>query len=261
MVYTSPYDDGRDGNQAGVTDNTYKGMEADAAYCQIYDESYRSGDVTTAEKNYKNLANVTNWTEKNNYHEIYGMDQLYRLNGQAVSVGNRGEYSSERVYIYSSNPRVYTPFTPFYIGRNWFSSTYERAIDADGNIAGVPKTKDSRFAGVSDYSNGREHYAVSGSQARLLKPVIRHWSEAADPDKTTKIQDQKKFDQFYQELETPFTISMFAENQSVMKNIQKGAIYSKDNKGGLTKLDDKDHLIPLSESGRKKRTAELYRTI
>ena len=73
--------------------------------------------------------------------------------------------------------------------------------------------------------------------------MIRHWSEAADPDKTTKIQDQKKFDQFYQELETPFTISMFAENQSVMKNIQNGAIYSRDNKGGLTKLDDKDHLI------------------
>ena len=36
---------------------------------------------------------------------------------------------------------------------------------------------------------------------------------------------------------------MFAENQSVMKNIQKGAIYSRDNKDGLTKLDDKDHLI------------------
>lgn len=251
MVYTSPYDDGRDGNQTGVTDATYNGMEADAAYCQIYDESYRSGDVTTAERKYSNLKDdVTNWTENNNYHEIYGMDQLYRLNKQ-VPVGNSGEYSSECVYIYSSNPRVYTPFTPFYIGRNWFSSTYERAIDADGNIAGVPKTKDSRFAGVSDYSNGREHYAVSGSQARLLKPVIRHWSEAADPDKTTKIQDQKKFDQFYQELETPFTISMFAENQSVMKNIQKGAIYSRDNKGGLTKLDDKDHLIHYQNPERK----------
>ena len=53
---------------------------------------------------------------------------------------------------------------------------------------------------------------------------LRHWSEVADG--TIPIQNQTKFDEFYQELETPFTISLFAENQSVMNNLKLGYRYS-----------------------------------
>ena len=120
MVYTSPYDDGKDGNQNGVTEDSYKGMEADASYCQIYDDSYRSGDVSDKDHN---VAGVTDWKEKNNYQQIYGMDKLYRLADQPApstspligQIGNSWDDGRNQQSISTSNPRVYAPFTPFYI--------------------------------------------------------------------------------------------------------------------------------------------------
>ena len=133
----------------------------------------------------------------------------------------------------AGNPRVYAPFTPYYLGRNWFSSTYER-IHEDGKMAeGNPKPLASRLQRVTNFKDGTEHYAVSGSQARLLKPVVRHWSETAY-ETGEKLQDQKKIDEFYQELEKPFTISMIAENQMVMKNIVSGTSYSIDKSGNYS---------------------------
>lgn len=101
MVYVAPWTK-EDGTQNQL-------------YCQIYDESYRSGDMLPGMAN----NSYTSWLPKNNYQQIYGMDKFYKYNGYYT-------YSPYSSYIYTSNPRVYAPFTPYFTGRNWFSSTYEK---------------------------------------------------------------------------------------------------------------------------------------
>lgn len=85
--------------------------------------------------------------------------------------------------------------------------------------------RDGTAAAYGAAEDGWITCAVSGSQARLLKPVIRHWSEVADPDQSKeghRLGEEQKFDEFFQTMEKPFDVSMFAENQMVMKNIQTG---------------------------------------
>ena len=216
MVYVAPWTE-EDGTQ-----------NQNALYCQIYDESYRSGDMLPGMAN----NSYTSWLPKNNYQQIYGMDKFYKYKGYYT-------YSPYSSYISTSNPRVYAPFTPYFTGRNWFSSTYEKAQTTEK----IPKKLDSHTA-FTDYWDGASHYAVSGSQARLLKPVVRHWSEVADG--TIPIQNQTKFDEFYQELETPFTISLFAENQSVMNNLKLGYRYSSID-GKLQESAKTLHYLPYDE--------------
>ena len=204
MVYTEPWDDGiyvKDGE-----------MQPDSDYCQIYDESHRSGDLTVRQNGaYPNTNNgnasylVTGWLDRNNYQQIYGMNKVYQ-----AKIGYWG--------VSTSNFWMFPAFTAYANGRNLFCAMYSAA---DGEIP----------AAVTDYKtvegSGRDtvYSAVSGSQARLLVPVVRHWSEVADeqagePGHT--VEDEKKLDEFYQNMEEPFKISLFAENQVVMKNITMG---------------------------------------
>lgn len=85
MVYVAPWTE-EDGTQ-----------NQNALYCQIYDESYRSGDMLPGMAN----NSYTSWLPKNNYQQIYGMDKFYKYNGYYTY----SPYSSS--YIYTSNPRVY----------------------------------------------------------------------------------------------------------------------------------------------------------
>ena len=204
MVYVSPYDDGDDGNETSEQDGY---MKPDASYCQIYDDSYRTGDVSVRKDNkYANPAYssnnmvFTNWQESNNYQQIYGMDKLYHMHYE------RHSYSGGDFYQSTSNPRVFGPFTPYFIGRNWFCSTYETdespypktsqdetsqdktsqnetSQDEESQAKAPHELADGRLASTSVPGYGVNHYAVSGSQAKLLKPVIRHWSEVADSDR------------------------------------------------------------------------------
>ena len=204
MVYTEPWDDGiyvKDGE-----------MQPDSDYCQIYDESHRSGDLTVRQNGaYPNTNNgntsylVTGWLDRNNYQQIYGMNKVYQ-----AKIGYWG--------VSTSNFWMFPAFTAYANGRNLFCAMYSAA---DGGIPAV----------VTDYNavegSGRDtvYTAVSGSQARLLVPVVRHWSEVADEragEPGHAIEDEKKLDEFYQNMEEPFKISLFAENQVVMKNITAG---------------------------------------
>ena len=209
-VHLAPYDDGMVRDENGQ-------MEPDQAFYQIYDESYRSADLTRTVINNSQGRPVTNWAEKNNYQQIYGMDRLYYTYGNSMYTYGLNINAVSPWQVYStSNLRMYPPFTPYYYGRNLFSATYT------GQEGGIPEPMTAPVA------DGQKTWAVSGSQARLLKPVIRHWSEVADPDEKAagyRIEEEQKLDEFYQSLEKPFEISLFAENQSVMKNIVTGWLY------------------------------------
>ena len=145
------------------------------------------------------------WLDRNNYQQIYGMNKVYQ-----AKIGYWG--------VSTSNFWMFPAFTACANGRNLFCAMYSAA---DGGIPAV----------VTDYNavegSGRDtvYTAVSGSQARLLVPVVRHWSEVADEragEPGHAIEDEKKLDEFYQNMEEPFKISLFAENQVVMKNITAG---------------------------------------
>ena len=68
----------------------------------------------------------------------------------------------------------------------------------------------------------------TGAQAILAKPMMRHWAEVSDEkedgsEKTgAEIAAESKFDEFFQNVESPFKVRLITENQLVMTNIKSG---------------------------------------
>ena len=190
-LYVAPYTPAdRDPDSAIASNNE--------DYYQIYDRNHWRGDIIRMGA-YDQL-----------HYQDAGMDQI-KLAG-----GNR--------YY---RPQFYSPNVTSHDYRNQLCGVYYdgsgTGMDGRELFVNPYLTKTEAVSYTPSDAKAARKYAVSGTEAMVKIPTIRHWSEV-DGDENSSLHNkygESKFDEFYQSLEDgSFKISMFAENQFVWENMQ-----------------------------------------